>query len=361
MKNALISKLSMIAVLGGGLVFLVWTMVFNRIGGSVVDRVADALYLCGQFSTRTSFVVCIKDELRPLYTLNSPEAVHMAVVEAYKQQPELGDDLVSLGQYGCHDVQHALGQLAFEYYRETEAAFESCLPICAFGCYHGVTELAIAEAGGLSSASGVCGSLETDQRRPCYHGVGHGVQSISRDVSESLKHCDAFESTDAAGLELCAYGVFMEAFTPSVAGHEPLPIPADFSAFCASLDSEYTSMCLSVLGAHVYLQTGKLDLAVVACRDLAEQEAALCWQALGQELTAGSGFELDVLLGVVSELTDGEALQFVSGVAEASVWADPYGRSGKRFCLKLQPELKDHCLSQRDHFIERFGLDYQSN
>lgn len=139
--------------------------------------------------------------------LESPEVAWQYVLAAY-QTPG--------GVVGKpHDMAHLVGQLLFKAYGLE--GLKTCTPVFAFGCYHGLMEVAFDknDAGhyteNILKAEKACAELGTGfvtGSQSCIHGMGHGIITFrEHDTARGLLDCDALNKTWQA---YCYDGVFME-------------------------------------------------------------------------------------------------------------------------------------------------------
>jgi hypothetical protein len=311
------------------------------------QRVARVLKKCSNQNNRTNFIACLEKEMEYIFRQTSPRFVNKALVDYYRQQPEL---LLGRGIYGCHDISHAMGHLTYQYSASLTEAYRSCIPVCAYGCYHGVTEQMIASTGNLDIVTTkTCEIAGETGSRPCYHGVGHGVASMVADPQKSLDYCSLFPQDDY-GPELCAYGVFMELFLPSLTNHETLAIPDDLLGFCRQLEGQYGGICLSLAGAHEYLRTGNFNQAALLCQQVPTQDQYYCYVGLGQEVYADSGGDVDVLVDYYQQLESPVKQSFLEGVVEATTWENPFSPSGEALCQQVEQPDQALCWEKLAQF-----------
>jgi plastocyanin len=114
-----------------------------------------------------------------------------------------------------HDMAHLVGHLIYDKYGLH--GIEICDPSFAFGCYHGLMEVALYdEKGGtyeqrLLLAEKGCEALGGEDAPPywsCIHGIGHGVATYrEHDMEKSLTDCNLMGEKVRT---YCHDGVFME-------------------------------------------------------------------------------------------------------------------------------------------------------
>ena len=114
----------------------------------------------------------------------------------------------------CHDQVHVVGHMAYEYLQED--AYQYADPMCGGGYLHGVLEKAFAINGLSYLETVVHTNCDGEVTESCLHGVGHGIQQLTNDVSQSIQICEQIGTEDLD----CYEGVFMEQFegTPLAVG-----------------------------------------------------------------------------------------------------------------------------------------------
>jgi len=140
-----------------------------------------------------------------------------------------------------HDYAHYVGKLIFE--KNGLTGMNICTPILAFGCYHGLLDVAFRK--GLSDllpAQIACEKLGPRGSGPttsCTHGIGHGVASYfkSKDLNNALKTCDLLPEGSP---QYCYDGVFMEFSRDALDGFYKKDDPL---YPCNAIDAKYTFAC----------------------------------------------------------------------------------------------------------------------
>ncbi len=139
--------------------------------------------------------------------LENPKVAWQYVLAAY-QTPE--------GVVGKpHDMAHLVGQLLFKAYGLE--GLKTCTPVFAFGCYHGLMEVAFDKNDAehyqenLLKAEKACSDMGTGfvtGSQSCIHGMGHGIITFrDHDTKKALGDCDAL---DKNWQTYCYDGIFME-------------------------------------------------------------------------------------------------------------------------------------------------------
>lgn len=143
--------------------------------------------------------------------LESPKVAWAYILSAYNT-PE--------GVVGSpHDMAHLVGQLIYKEYDFDGLSI--CTPVFAFGCYHGLMEVAFDKDNAknyqqsLMAAQKGCEKL-LDGETPaaetgywsCLHGMGHGIATFrEHDIEKSMKDCITLNESIRT---YCKDGVFME-------------------------------------------------------------------------------------------------------------------------------------------------------
>lgn len=300
--------------------------------------------------SRGEFIACFKARVS---FPEPPDTLMHQLAEYYQASHQLP---TQAGQYGCHDVAHAIGQLEYSRAGSIYQGLESCSSICAYGCYHGLVEQAVADTGQVSFAQAQpCDQLDDRAQKPCFHGAGHGFLAVSGSLGEALGYCQQFQESEF-GFENCAYGVFMEAFTPSDVAHQPQAFPENIQVFCAAFPPNQQKICLHLLGALTYLKTGDITAAVNVCQQYSDRAREVCLAGLGQELFVAVSSVQALREQTQRIAPKSDQFLLISGLAEAAVWVDPSARKGHTLCQELtDPALAEWCQNQIQYFQARFS------
>lgn len=144
-----------------------------------------------------------------------------------------------------HDMAHLVGQLLFK-----ERGFKglsTCTPVFAFGCYHGLMEVAFDENDAKSYQENILkaeksceklGGEENPAYWSCVHGMGHGIITFrEHNTSLALNDCNLLKERMQ---HYCYDGIFMELSASAAPSfykkNDPL-YP------CSSLKEQYLSGC----------------------------------------------------------------------------------------------------------------------
>jgi len=288
--------------------------------------------------------------------VESPEVAWRYVKEAYNT-PE--------GVVGNpHDMAHLVGQLIYKSYGFDGLTI--CEPIFAFGCYHGLIEVAFdkdkpeAYSDKLFAAQEGCKSLgdtETPSYWSCIHGMGHGVATFREyNMEKSLNDCDLLNERVRT---YCHDGVFMEFSISAPASfykkERPIypcdTVAEDYKTSCARsqvqvmrlrfkmntnaiartcIDTKNTKIiyhCTDALGYFIaQTSAGNPSKIIANCRDITnEKSAAQCTAAAAGELIfqnyVGWQDSVKEICGSLSEAYQVDCLKRVEQVKQS------YGRN----------------------------------
>lgn len=208
-----------------------------------------------------------------------------------------------------HQMAHVLGRRAVAERGGDAGVIRECRPMFASGCYHGVIEASLHNAGriDMSELERLCLSVDNAQRPgpafECIHGLGHGVLGVrGYDVETTLKDCDALSTSRLVAS--CHAGVFMEAINVGVGrpamhdahqhrgGHQaPLARGIDVDAAdpyspCQAYGDPYASSCWLFQG-FLILRANGFDAAraLSVCDRAPDRRAARCYESVGHQLT----------------------------------------------------------------------------
>ncbi len=209
--------------------------------------------------------------------LENPETAWQYVIEAYQTEA---------GVVGNpHDMAHLVGQLIHKDSGLKELSI--CTPVFAFGCYHGLMEMAFEDLDAnqyqekISEAQAGCkqiGSETSPFYWSCIHGMGHGIITYrSHDLISALNDCDSLTQTIRT---YCHDGVFMELSISAPANfyRESAPLYP-----CNTLSESYQTACGRT---QALVMKNRLGLETVAIANLCIESgsntlAYHCIEALG--------------------------------------------------------------------------------
>ncbi len=312
---------------------------------------------CAQNNERTKYIVCYKKNLESGVLTYGLKPMMSQLENRYLHSV----DFDSGGINQCHDVAHAIGQTAGANSKDLNNTILECPNICTSGCFHGVVEGAISTGykileniGNLcqNKINGVDASTNTD----CYHGLGHGVASLSGfDLQQSLKYCDLISGID--GQRSCGAGVIMELYEPSSFDHAILQFPDDIASFCATLWGTYEETCYVTAGTHTYTKNTSESESIKACVSVPDEYISDCISALGQNMFFVYQGEFEKIDLFCKSTPSKYLINCYSGVIESSVMSDPLVRKGVEICSLFDTKEANVCF---DSIVARMKITNRS-
>ena len=142
-------------------------------------------------------------------------------LEVLQQVAALDEDVARDG----HMFVHAIGIAAYDPSRDFVSTFTSCTELFHAGCYHGLIQARLADAGEVNAetvnelcADVVAAGTDRWTQFQCLHGIGHGVViHAGHDLLEGLDACELLE--DPWQRASCFGGAFMENVTNATHPH----------------------------------------------------------------------------------------------------------------------------------------------
>ncbi len=287
-------------------------------------------------------------------THEGPEVAWNYVIAAYTT-PE--------GVVGnAHDMAHLVGQLLFKKYGFK--GLMTCIPVFAFGCYHGVMQVAFDKEKPqefptrLAEAKEGCMGVATTTSPSywsCIHGVGHGVATYEDfALDKSLADCDTFGSSVST---YCHDGVFMEFSSRAPANfyqaNDPL-YP------CDAIAEQYKGSCAR---SQVQVMKGHFEMKVpeVAALCLKNESPAIryhCIDDLGYGVAQESGGNATRVTAGCNAITDkAAAAQCLAAAAGELVFQDIVGwqKSVETICETLTGSFHDACDTRVNNVKTSYG------
>jgi hypothetical protein len=173
----------------------------------------------------------------------------------------------------CHDRVHVVGHMAYEYLQED--AYQYADPMCGGGYLHGVLEKAFAINGLNYLDTVVHASCDGEVTESCLHGVGHGIQLLTMDVSQSIQVCEQIGTEDL----VCYDGVFMEQFegAPLVVG---ATVPESILNLCVESPLSAQKSCYFYL-PRILGQAPAISIVELCEERLTSEDSLVCAQGSG--------------------------------------------------------------------------------
>lgn len=286
--------------------------------------------------------------------LENPEIAWQYVLDAYNTpQGVVGSP---------HDMAHLVGQLLFKKYGLD--GLSVCTPSFAFGCYHGLMEVAFSKNDSehyqenLAKAEKGCAGISSTSKPTywsCIHGMGHGIATFrDYDASKALRDCDLLDSKVST---YCYDGIFMEF---SISAPPSFYKESDPLYPCNAIDTKYRSACARSQ-AQVMRSRFRMSIGEVAkaCKASGDKEIIYhCIDALGY--FAGQS-NLANHMGVIKscgEIADADSrAQCVAAAAGELVFQDSAGwqKSVGPICDTLTGSYKETCNARVENVKKNYG------
>jgi hypothetical protein len=189
----------------------------------------------------------------------------------------------------CHVMAHAVGHATWRKSQDLASAFRACSTNCVQGCWHGVVEASMKDAGKTpAEALAFCdalgkGSLE---RRQCLHGLGHGIMHQRRaDLKSAVAACESLDGRFES--EQCLGGMWMQ-WTHFPVHEGPAAFRRKAPELCSGVRQDLLGKCAhAVGGAAMFANAHDETAARAVCRALPSGQQRQC--------TRGVQHEIDVL------------------------------------------------------------------
>ncbi|HSW87928.1 MAG TPA: hypothetical protein VLG12_02075 [Candidatus Saccharimonadales bacterium] len=190
--------------------------------------------------------------------------------------------------FGCHEILHAMGRIAYKKYNDLSTAMEYRDEVCVGGYIHGVIEGYFATSKPNFSTMDMACSKYADNsymRWDCYHGMGHGLMLYtSNDVPQALMGCNVlnkqFDQT------ACYSGTYMENFNADTINHPSkyLNLKNPFS-ICAK-DTKHPEQCYTNAPfAFLNYYNNDYKGALEWCDEAPQQYRNICYEGVGSQIT----------------------------------------------------------------------------
>ena len=299
--------------------------------------------------------------LEELSAREGPEAAWQLILDTYKT-PE--------GVVGNpHDLAHLTGQLIFK--KHGFDGLSICTPVFAFGCYHGLMEVAFAlpaqagkeNEGGyeknlLAGQDGCRKLLKEDSPSSetgywsCIHGIGHGIAtSREHNLDLSLKDCDLLGERIRT---YCHDGVFMEfsISAPKSFYRKDNPIYP-----CDTVEDSYKVACARSQSKIMTLDFGlSIGKAAGACQNTGDERIIYhCIDSLGYLISQRNQEDPDEIIYRCKEIKDKKLeTQCLAAAAGELVFQDVAGwqELTKKVCKN-----EITCLQRVEQVKESYGRE----
>jgi hypothetical protein len=197
----------------------------------------------------------------------------------------------------CHQLAHAIGNVAARNAEDISEAFISGDSLCWSGYYHGVVEEFVQMRGKetfIEIADRMCAKIPDKPRYGfdyynCVHGLGHGVMAITKNqLFDALTLCD-----NLAGWwekRSCYGGVFMENIMADNRNHYAAYLkPDDLLYPCNAVDATYKEECYKMQTSYALTKNGHnfADLFTL-CTKADKGFERTCAQSIGRDASGQS-------------------------------------------------------------------------
>ena len=162
----------------------------------------------------------------------------------------------------AHEFGHVVGNAAYAKYGVSGVRI--CDASFGYGCFHGVTELAVQQMASTADLKSIEQECEAQtngvNQQNCYHGIGHGIASVKQfELNVSLDECDKLEVNNR---EFCYDGVMME----HTYGVENQQITTeDPWKICEELQSQYHKACGNYQSARLSVAGWGFEQIIKSC------------------------------------------------------------------------------------------------
>lgn len=261
-----------------------------------------------------------------------------------------------------HDMAHLVGQLIYKTYGFK--GLPICEPIFAFGCYHGLMEVAFDKnkpeeyADKILSAEDGCsilGDTETPSYWSCIHGMGHGIATFREyNIDKALKDCDSLAEKVRT---YCHDGVFMEF---SVSAPPNFYIKDNPIYPCDVIAQNYKKSCAryqpQVMRMRFNMDT---DAIALVCTNTTNNDIIYnCTDALGYFIAQTSGGKTSKIVAGCNDIENKKAAaQCAAAAAGELVFQDYVGwrESTKEICASLSGEYQVSCSKRVEQVKQSYG------
>ncbi len=284
----------------------------------------------------------------------SPEVAWRTIKETYNT-PE--------GVVGNpHDMAHLVGQLLYQ--KHGFDGLKVCEPIFAFGCYHGLMEVAFDKdkpeefPNKLSDAEKGCSKVapkNSPSYWSCVHGIGHGIADFREyNLDKSLKDCDTMDKTVRT---YCHDGVFMDF---SINAKEGFYKRSDPLYPCNAVDESYKSSCARSQVQVMRLRLEKTTREISdACMESGNATIKYhCIDSLGYFVAQSSNYKSGQIISECRTIRDDPAVaQCLAASAGELVFQNSAGwdKAVKEICLSLEGPYRKACEQRVAEVKKSYG------
>jgi plastocyanin len=265
-----------------------------------------------------------------------------------------------------HDMAHLVGQLIYK--EQGLAGLSICDSSFAFGCYHGLMEVAfdkykdkpndVEYKKGLLEARDGCKAVGPEASGPyvsCIHGMGHGIITFrEHDLNKALSDCDTLE---VGARTYCDDGIFMEL---SISAPSNFYKQADPIYPCDAVADNYKTACarsqVSVMRNRFHLDTQAISNACNATKN--EKISYHCTEALGFYMAQSNSENPEKVVSGCEEILNGDAQAQCKAAAAGELvfqnirgWHD----SVLTICESMNANYKTNCEARVTQVKKSYG------
>ena len=278
-----------------------------------------------------------------------------------------------------HPFSHTIGQHSLVYYEQfKDIPFESkigralveCDGYGAFGCYHGVVEIALAKLPTEERSKVMRKACLEDPlitQKPyfvnqCSHWFGHAVAIFTDNtLLQALAMCDGLDPNWLADIvQLCLSGVFHAGLAPGeLSEDETVNIDTVYKEGdpyypCQDIPEKYRAHCYS----HAYGRTRSSDIAIQLqiCNNIPEADsnkkrlyAGVCYDSVGNSVVEKSNFDPQIVVDNCRKYSSPSLRQYCyGGAARYWVLRNPLLENTKplEVCAKAEEDAKPVCYAR---------------
>ncbi|MEK7148044.1 MAG: hypothetical protein AAB758_01990 [Patescibacteria group bacterium] len=262
-----------------------------------------------------------------------------------------------------HDMAHLVGQLIFRKYGLDGLSI--CTVDFAFGCYHGLMEVAFANSlnengykENLLAAENGCtkiGDTNSPNYWSCIHGMGHGVATYrDHNLSLALKDCDTLSENIST---YCHDGVFME---------NSISAPANFYKEndpvypCNAVAEDYKNACarsqVQVMRLKFNMDIKSISKACLQTKN--EKIIYHCIDALGYFIAQAANGQAERIVSDCQKIIDEKsAAQCAAAAAGELVFQNAvnWQRESDKICKSLSGDSRLACETRVSQVKKSYG------
>ena len=255
----------------------------------------------------------------------------------------------------CHQLSHAIGHSATEFYKTPAEAFSHGDSFCWSGYYHGVMETIVENIGKKTLPAvldTICSDIP-DKREytfdyyNCVHGLGHGIMTLQNgELFTSLALCDNLSGEWEKSA--CASGVFMEnIMSETRTGTSKYLKNNDLLYPCNAVSDTHKPQCFLMQSSHMLAVTGyDWNRVFTACASADAEYRNLCYQSIGRDASGSTVSDVEKTKNICNLGTNKAQKEgCISGAARDFISYFHSDVQAKKLCKALDVSLKSICQS----------------